>query len=558
MSREQRFKPKNLDEEFEFYLKFTKPFVLNKSNSEDRARSVVWIKKLMNHENKKERLNYLKLLLFALQKPLLIGPFKDPPPQHLEPLPEELNIMDMIDKVLLEPEKENRVKMSHPTVSTAVSHDLTEYAAVQNIPNFGVQCYYATSPISINQWHLSDEFAYPRKYIFGAEAWEQSLSQLYHKDISGNLIKEDRTEKTITIDCCKDKPRLCRDNEEVSTESDLMDADEIIEACLNNECEQGPQTLGPRSPWACVQKARPCNHQKNNFTWDELSKLDSSYEIQPNVNIQDDFILNRYGTAQFETDQIALQIANKNIQNNNKKNMKANEGQAKKEKPETTKSVYDPSLMKDEYIQVIVPSCLKKDMHPSKLSVVKGNLQNTEESVQKTDSKNGNPSNSECKDQYVLIDTKTYQQMTRKNGLPKNILDPSKKVHLLDKDFESLFDNLPVDSHPKPEQKQNDESSPSSSDTEVPTAKNDNENKNNQRMKQIRCLFDQEIPEEIFASRFDRFNYQKLQKNKHKLEYISKRCSNCCLPQDVGQPQEKNDQKNDSSLAEELGNLFSL
>lgn len=307
MSAENKFK--SLDEEFEFYVGFTKPFVMNKENSEDRALAAVWIKKLMREGDKGLRLDYLKLLLFALQKPALIGPFKQLPPRVLEPLPEGQSIFEIISVVM---DNTNYDKGdSHedqPPVAAAVSHDLTEYAAVQTITNFGLHCFYATSPVSINQWHTPEQYILPTRHCHGAEAWEQGLSQLYHADLYANFFNKNKTPQTKSKDPCADDK-----NEETVKENIKCEINKkMFKYLLANR--------GPKSPWASAVGSPPCNHQtqpRNKFRWDKFSRLDSSYNAQPSSNLHQDCTLNDKGSTLFQTDQIAILLANENKQKKN-------------------------------------------------------------------------------------------------------------------------------------------------------------------------------------------------------------------------------------------------
>ncbi|KAL1456489.1 hypothetical protein WDU94_001220 [Cyamophila willieti] len=482
MSKENGSKFNSFDKEFDFYLKFTKPFVLNKSSSDDRARSVVWIKKLMNEEDKKLRLDYLKLLLYALQKPTMIGMFRNLPPPSLEPLPEGLNIMELIDKVLEEPEKENVKDKVHPTVSSAVSHDLTEYAAVQNIPNFGVQCFYATSPISINQWHLSNDYLFPRKYIYGAEAWEQSLSHLYHTDLAGHLVKNVKTEQKVTIDCCKDKPKPCK-------KSDISGSDDTIiaPACDKRE-DRGPKS----PPWSTpAQACELSNHQNNRtnvFRWDEQSRLDSSYDIQPNCTLHEDFILNNHGLAQFETDQIALLLAHKNVQKNVDKEKCLN----KKDKSlncSKYKTIYNAAIFENNNEQSKhIPVCIKRDFHPSKL-----NLRNREDEEEDDDDDDDDPE-AICKG--------------KDSNKP---LHPSLGRKDTKESTTDSFDNCPWEDSP--------DNYPQRTRDDAKTYRKDDNTKNFPKTKQeLTRMFEQEIPVPKFNDRIERFNHYKNLKNKERID----------------------------------------
>lgn len=72
-------------DDFTFYLQFTKSMALSLPNIKDRAMVALWLEKLseINKHNPKDNLHveYLKLLLFALQKNNLVGFFKEHPPE---------------------------------------------------------------------------------------------------------------------------------------------------------------------------------------------------------------------------------------------------------------------------------------------------------------------------------------------------------------------------------------------------------------------------------------------------------------------------------------------
>ncbi|KAI4496326.1 hypothetical protein M0804_000136 [Polistes exclamans] len=158
-------------DDFTFYLKFTKPIILNlpylkgkfisfddflKFCSKfcvyvDRVMAALWLNKLteINENVPKDNLHveYLKLLLFALQKNNLTGIFtKYPPEGSLPQYPEMNTATDMIK--LLIPTK----KSSFPSIYTAIGSGMSEFAAIQEIPNFGLHGYYAISNEPLPLW----------------------------------------------------------------------------------------------------------------------------------------------------------------------------------------------------------------------------------------------------------------------------------------------------------------------------------------------------------------------------------------------------------------------
>ncbi|KAK5640909.1 hypothetical protein RI129_009456 [Pyrocoelia pectoralis] len=158
---------------FDFYLRFAKPLVLNLTEPDDRVLAAAWIQKLRDENVADDRLrtDYLKLLLFVLQRNKLIGPFAENPNnlQQLNDLP-EYKLKD-VAKELLESEEQLRNKYAkdgvgecNPPYTTEYSADLLEYAAAQIIPNFGIHAYYAISNEPLSSWKRTEKAIFPREY----------------------------------------------------------------------------------------------------------------------------------------------------------------------------------------------------------------------------------------------------------------------------------------------------------------------------------------------------------------------------------------------------------
>ncbi|KAF5283474.1 hypothetical protein FQR65_LT13862 [Abscondita terminalis] len=167
------------ENDFDFYLRFAKPLVLNLSEPDDRVLAAAWIQKLRNEDVGDERLrtDYLKLLLFVLQRNKLIGTFATNPNtfEKLNEFP-ETQLKD-IAKELLESEEEIRKKRlkeggDNPPYATEHSGDLLEYAAAQEIPNFGVHAYYAISNDPLPFWDNTERAIFPRGAV---SATDQSV-----------------------------------------------------------------------------------------------------------------------------------------------------------------------------------------------------------------------------------------------------------------------------------------------------------------------------------------------------------------------------------------------
>lgn len=82
--------------QFDFYLRFAKPLVLNLAEPNERVLAAAWLQKLRNPDSGDEQLrtDYLKLLLFVLQRKRLAGPFAQNPGQYekLEQFPEQYKV----------------------------------------------------------------------------------------------------------------------------------------------------------------------------------------------------------------------------------------------------------------------------------------------------------------------------------------------------------------------------------------------------------------------------------------------------------------------------------
>lgn len=88
-----------LRNEFDFYFKFSKPLVFNLPDPKERILAATWLKKLTNENSGTQNLrtDYLKLLLFTLQRRKLIGIFSDDPDKYeqLECFPENIDVINL-------------------------------------------------------------------------------------------------------------------------------------------------------------------------------------------------------------------------------------------------------------------------------------------------------------------------------------------------------------------------------------------------------------------------------------------------------------------------------
>ncbi|XP_043281345.1 uncharacterized protein [Venturia canescens] len=154
----------NMDD-FNFYLKLSKPLVLNLPNAKDRAMAALWLKKLVELNSRHTpdsaadniHVEYLKLLLLAMQTDRLTGIFGKPPPSGDlgDIVPGKHKAQDMISLVKTRTSSQQgdeTVTYGHPRVMTSIGGDLCEYVSVQEIPNFGIHGYYALSNEPLSEW----------------------------------------------------------------------------------------------------------------------------------------------------------------------------------------------------------------------------------------------------------------------------------------------------------------------------------------------------------------------------------------------------------------------
>ncbi|XP_074037950.1 uncharacterized protein isoform X1 [Leptinotarsa decemlineata] len=164
-----------IKDELQFYSKFTRPLIFSLPDAKDRVRAAGWVKKIREDQSGNERLktDYIKLLLFALQRKKLVGIFADDPDlyEKLEEFPPDFDLNSMA-RTLIQTEQTERVERirkqlrgqigDYPPYTTDCSSDFREYAAAQDIPGFGVHCYYAISREPINFWQRADRGIYPK------------------------------------------------------------------------------------------------------------------------------------------------------------------------------------------------------------------------------------------------------------------------------------------------------------------------------------------------------------------------------------------------------------
>nr|CAD7266629.1 unnamed protein product [Timema shepardi] len=156
----------------------------------NRAYAAAWLKKLQSIDDKNLagiRNNYIKLLLFSLQRRRLLGIFKKLPDQNkqLEPFPDDASVLDMTRKFTeLDITAPEEIQTTIPPYIVEVSSDLKEYAVAQEIPNFGVHCYFAVSNEPISEWDNAEKGFYPRipRSLALGPSWDDTSSVISTKD----------------------------------------------------------------------------------------------------------------------------------------------------------------------------------------------------------------------------------------------------------------------------------------------------------------------------------------------------------------------------------------
>ncbi|XP_049820495.1 uncharacterized protein LOC126264879 [Aethina tumida] len=151
--------------EFDFYKVFAAPLIINLKCHRDRYNGAAWLKKLEDTELGEEslRASYLKLLILALQRGKLSGIFADNPKSY-ELLVDFRKDFDIHEFARCMIEQETNAKMlrikqqltgqtENQPMHIDLSASLQEYVSAQDIPNFGVHCYYAFSHEPLTKWN---------------------------------------------------------------------------------------------------------------------------------------------------------------------------------------------------------------------------------------------------------------------------------------------------------------------------------------------------------------------------------------------------------------------
>uniref|UniRef100_A0A2S2QM69 Uncharacterized protein n=2 Tax=Sipha flava TaxID=143950 RepID=A0A2S2QM69_9HEMI len=123
-------------------------------------------------------------MILALEYPEPVCPFKDPPPETIDPL--EHGVIETSRRF------RNRegtatctpidTRISNPTITTSVTHNNCRFASSQIIPNVGVQVYYAYSDEPLYKWYIPPQITVPKKGPHaGPLEWERAIAGIMPK-----------------------------------------------------------------------------------------------------------------------------------------------------------------------------------------------------------------------------------------------------------------------------------------------------------------------------------------------------------------------------------------
>lgn len=164
-------------------------------------------------------------MTLALQYSDPICPFKDPPPETIDPLENEVKrivsrifniqimkcpqVIEMARKFLNKEgtatcigDNEYDIAETHPTISTAMSNNKCQYASYQGIPNVSVQCYYAFSDEPMYNWSLSSKITIPKSGSHATDIeWERALVDIKLQLVTSSTdnLKPPNAQENITV-----------------------------------------------------------------------------------------------------------------------------------------------------------------------------------------------------------------------------------------------------------------------------------------------------------------------------------------------------------------------
>lgn len=125
------------------------------------------MKKFLVAEDKKKVDEFLPLFILSLKQQTLVRPFNFPPLTTNEKWEDfEGDKQEFTPNDIKKSIKDDRLWNTHaPHYKIDISRDMMEYAAYQEIPNFGAHFYYAFSLEPLPNWQNFNKFRVPKKLI---------------------------------------------------------------------------------------------------------------------------------------------------------------------------------------------------------------------------------------------------------------------------------------------------------------------------------------------------------------------------------------------------------
>ncbi|XP_050061922.1 uncharacterized protein LOC114132101 isoform X2 [Aphis gossypii] len=249
------------DVTFFFFYDLVKQLILKRNDIGDASVLSSWLKVLEQNKNKTVRNEYIKLMTLALQYTDPICPFKDPPPDTIDPL--ENGVIEMAKKFLNKEgtatcigDNEYDIAETYPTISTAMSNNKCQYASYQVIPNVGVQCYYAFSDEPMYNWSLSSKIKIPKSGPHATDVeWERALAgiKLQLVTLSTDNLKPPNAPKNITVkdDVSEIKRSVVSGNSRVSKKKSdrLKESEKTSVVCNVMNIEQQNRNISEVFVW---------------------------------------------------------------------------------------------------------------------------------------------------------------------------------------------------------------------------------------------------------------------------------------------------------------------
>jgi hypothetical protein len=122
-----------------------------------------WLSKF-NSASEEIKNQYLPIFVYCLQQKILVEPFKLAPADQTSQWPnfdKEYSMDDIRTSICIAKAYEILI----PPYKIDMSQDMKEFAAYQEIPNFGAQFYFAISSDPIKEWDNFSKLKIPRELV---------------------------------------------------------------------------------------------------------------------------------------------------------------------------------------------------------------------------------------------------------------------------------------------------------------------------------------------------------------------------------------------------------